>query len=79
MRTFSQFQEEVNKKKTLEDRRKEAFERSREQLRKASIKPERPKVKPVQSGKIKSKTPRVDVAKAITSIAKSAAKRLRRR
>ena len=75
MKDFQEFQEEV-KHKTLQDRRKEAFDKSREQLKKAAHKPERPKTKPVASQKIKSGGSQFNVVRAITSAAKSAMKRL---
>ena len=76
MKEFHQFQEAVKKGKTLEDRRKEAFERSREQLKKASQRPERSQAKATPSERIKSGRPKRSLVKAITSLAKSAAKRL---
>lgn len=74
MRDFQQFQEEANKKRTLDDRRKEAFERSREQLRKASQKPERAKPKAVETKRIKSKSPSINVARSVASAVKKGAK-----
>lgn len=89
MKTFQQFLEESNSALTLyrsgrraddnslEARRKEAFAKSKEQLRRAQQKPDRPKVNPVKSVSIKSKTPNINVAKTVTSVAKAAVKKLR--
>jgi len=88
MKSFHQFQEDAvsiyrsgkkGHQQSLEARRQEALARSKEQREKAQQKPNRPKAKAVQSGTIKSKTPSINVAKTVTSIAKAAVKKLRRR
>ena len=86
MKSFQQFQEDAidiyrsgkrGHQRSLEARRQEALAKSKEQRKKAQQKPKQPKAKAVKSKPIETKTPRINVAKVVTSVAKAAVKKLR--